>query len=185
MSDTSIAALEFKEFAKIHRYSRPIIITEKIDGTNGLVHVSASGIVTAGSRSQWITTKNDNHGFALWVKEHESELLTLGEGYHYGEWWGKGIQRGYGQNEKHWSLFNTTRWSIIKPKCCDIVPVLYDGPMNESAILDALKKLEVNGSVAAPGFKNAEGIVIFHAQGNISFKKTILHDEAPKSTVKS
>ncbi|HKT22837.1 MAG TPA: RNA ligase family protein [Nitrososphaerales archaeon] len=176
---------EFKEFAKIARYSRPIVVTEKIDGTNGLVHVAEDGTVTAGSRSTWITPEKDNHGFARWVKEHETELRTLGEGYHYGEWWGLGINRGYGMKEKHWSLFNVSRWKDTRPACCDVVPVLYEGMMSENQILLALERLEDQGSVAAPGFKPAEGVVIYHVQGNLYFKKTILHDEIPKSELKT
>ena len=34
-----VKMLEFKKFPKIARLSREIIVTEKIDGTNGVVHV--------------------------------------------------------------------------------------------------------------------------------------------------
>ena len=176
---------EFKEFSKIARYSRPITVTEKIDGTNGLVHVSEDGIVTAGSRSRWITPEQDNHGFAKWVKDHEIELRELGKGYHYGEWWGTGINRGYGLSEKRWSLFNTSKWSVVRPVCCNVVPVLYQGQMSEKAILDCLEQLNLNGSVAAKGFKPAEGVVVYHTHGNLYFKKTILNDEIPKSEIKA
>lgn len=36
---------EFHEFPKIARYSRPIIITEKIDGTNAQICISDDGKV--------------------------------------------------------------------------------------------------------------------------------------------
>ena len=36
------------------------------------------------------------------------------------------------------------------------------------------------GSVAAPGFMNPEGIVMFHIAANVCFKKTIEKDEQPK-----
>lgn len=157
------------------------MITEKIDGTNGVVHVSADGVVRAGSRSRWITPEEDNHGFARWVKEHETELKELGEGYHYGEWWGQGIQRGYGLKEKRWSLFNTSRWGATRPACCSVVPILYEGMMQQTQIEMALSELNTFGSKAAPGFKPAEGVVIYHVQGNLYFKKTILRDEEPKS----
>ena len=175
---------QFVEFQKIARYSRPIVVTEKIDGTNGLVHVDGEGVVRAGSRSQWITPENDNHGFARWVKEHEAELRELGPGYHYGEWWGQGINRGYGLKEKRWSLFNTSRWRDSRPACCSVVPVLYEGPMVEDEIMLRLAILNEEGSRAAPGFKPAEGIVIYHIQGNLYFKKTLLNDEVPKSLAK-
>jgi hypothetical protein len=56
----------------------------------------------AGSRNKWLdcSSKGDNMGFAKWVKENASSLLMLGEGRHYGEWYGKGIQRNYGLEEK-------------------------------------------------------------------------------------
>ena len=61
---------EFKEFEKISRLNREVIVTEKIDGTNGLVWVSDdSTVVRAGSRSRWITPEADNFGFARWVAE--------------------------------------------------------------------------------------------------------------------
>ncbi|HLE80817.1 MAG TPA: RNA ligase family protein, partial [Dehalococcoidia bacterium] len=100
---------DFQEFGKIYRLSRDCIITEKIDGTNAQVVVLEDGRVLAGSRNRWITPEADNFGFARWVKEHEEELRSLGPGRHYGEWWGSGIQRGYGLKEKRFSLFNVSR----------------------------------------------------------------------------
>ncbi|MCJ7726507.1 MAG: hypothetical protein MUP76_09000, partial [Acidimicrobiia bacterium] len=63
--------------------------------------VAAGGVFDAGQLhwvSRWITPEVDNYGFARWVKDHEEELRTgLGAGLHFGEWWGQGIQRRYGQ----------------------------------------------------------------------------------------
>jgi hypothetical protein len=174
---------EFREFPKIPRWSREVIISEKIDGCNGVVHVAADGVVTAGSRNRWLAPDRDNHGFAKWVKEHEVELRELGEGYHHGEWWGQRIQRGYCLTEKRWSLLNTSKWTDSRPKCCHVVPILYKGMMSENAIMGYLAQLAVNGSVAAPGFMKPEGIVIFHVQGNLFFKKTLENDEIPKSMI--
>lgn len=42
---------EFVEFPKIARLSREIIVTEKIDGTNGVIYVGDDGEVLVGSRS--------------------------------------------------------------------------------------------------------------------------------------
>jgi hypothetical protein len=79
------------------------------------------------SRSRWITPDDDNFGFAAWVEANRDELLTLGPGRHFGEWWGSGIQRGYGlpKGEKRFSLFNVSRWGESRPACCHVVPVLY------------------------------------------------------------
>lgn len=102
--------MEFKAFPKLQRLSGPAFVTEKIDGTNACVHVDAeTWVVTAQSRTRVITPgKNDNFGFAAWVQSNYYALADLlGPGYHYGEWWGQGIQRGYGLKERRFSLFNT------------------------------------------------------------------------------
>lgn len=174
--------VEFLEFPKIARLSREIIVTEKIDGTNGVIYIGEDGEVLAGSRSQWLTpTKGaDNFGFAGWVQGHMDELRALGPGRHYGEWWGSGIQRGYGlqKGEKRFSLFNVHKWSddAVRPACCHVVPVLYQGMFLTDSIECCLAELQSTGSVAAPGFRKPEGVVIFHPQGNIGFKKTIEKD---------
>jgi hypothetical protein len=144
-------------------------------------------------------------GFAQWVKINQDELRTLGKGYHYGEWWGNGIQRGYGlpKGEKRFSLFNTGRWvkkegydclsltegcflPILKekqeycPECCHVVPILYNGIFDMAQIEGQLDILKTVGSKTSPGFMNPEGIVIYHVSGNLYFKKTILNDEKGK-----
>ncbi|HEX5554023.1 MAG TPA: RNA ligase family protein [Chitinophagaceae bacterium] len=196
---------EFLQFQKIARFSRDIIITEKIDGTNAQVYITEYGDVIAGSRKRYITPSDDNHGFAVWVEGNKNELLKLGPGRNYGEWWGGPINRGYGlpKGEKYFSMFNTIRWCAygetparihkedpriekyqeILPECCRLVPVLYHGAFLTDKIEEALTDLQQKGSYAAPGFMNPEGIVIFHPAANICFKKTIKNDEIPKSFV--
>lgn len=175
----------FKEWPKIHRLNRNIIVTEKIDGTNACVIIHEDGRLACQSRSRIITPANDNHGFANWAYQHADELRTLGKGYHYGEWWGNGIQRGYGlpSGDKRFSLFNITRWKDNPelPKCCSVVPVLYCGPFDEMEIKTQLMVLRQRGSFAAP-FMNPEGIVVYHTAANISFKVTLEGDEKPKGT---
>jgi len=46
---------------------------------------------------------------------------------------------------------------------------------------DCIDNLAANGSVAAPGFYDPEGIVVFHTAANAGFKKTIKKDEVPKA----
>lgn len=175
---------EFKAFRKIAHLSREIIITEKIDGTNGIIHISDDGTeITAGSRTHWLTLEADNHGFARWVEANKSHLYELGPGYHYGEWWGSGIQRGYGLKEKRFSLFNSSVWRETRPAVCFVVPELYVGPFDMTAITEVLNLLRTKGSVVAPGFMKPEGIVIFHVAGNCLFKKTLEHDEIPKGKI--
>jgi hypothetical protein len=188
--------IEFESFKKIPRLLREIVITEKIDGTNAQIYIEElegyedpealickDGLAMyAGSRTRWITEKEDNAGFAKWVKKNADELFLLGPGHHFGEWWGQGIQRGYGLKEKRFSLFNTLRWSDdeARPKCCYVVPVLWTGLFDTEMIIYVIDRLKIHGSSAAPGFKRPEGIIIYHVAGNLYFKKTIEKDEKHK-----
>ena len=201
--NTDVAALPvaFTEFPKIARLSRECIISEKIDGTNAQIYIGEDGTFLTGSRTRWITPQEDNHGFSRWANEHREELVQLGPGRHFGEWWGQGIQRKYGLAEKRWSLFNTVRWvpfgaipqqipcgdpRIVKmqdilPPCCHLVPILARGIFQTQDCDDILADLVLHGSYAAPGFMNPEGIVCWHTAANIGFKKTIKNDDTPKS----
>src|SRR4051812_43492676 len=176
--------MEFQEFPKMGRLSRDVIISEKIDGTNAQVCITPEGVVLAGSRNRWVTPTADNFGFAAWVKAHEDELRALGEGRHYGEWWGSRIQRGYGlpSGEKRFSLFNVQRWCLASeepreiptgdprvtrrqeraPACCHVVPVLYEGLFQTMKVDHMIERLRHEGSLAAPGFMKPEGVVVYH-----------------------
>ena len=191
----------FKSFGKIARLHRDIVITEKIDGTNAQVYIAPEPfssdksyvakwydettqtimVMYAGSRTRWITPSNDNFGFAAWVQQNAEELRGLGEGRHFGEWWGGSIQRGYGEIRKHFSLFNTTRWFDYRPECCDVVPILYQGEFTMDAVEGALSTLREIGSMAAPGYMKPEGIIVYHIAANMYFKRTLEGDDAPKS----
>ena len=175
--------MDFKEFPKMARLSREVIITEKLDGTNAQIAISDDGQMIFGSRTRWITPDDDNHGFARWANENRDELMKLGPGRHFGEWWGCGIQRKYGVQDKRFSLFNVSRWEddAVRPDCCLVVPVLYRGDFTIDAAEGALAELRQHGSVAAPGFMNPEGIVLYHVAAGIGFKKTLHKDEVPKS----
>lgn len=171
----------FKAFDKIPRLNRNCIVTEKIDGTNAQVVVTDDGRVLAGSRKRYVTPDDDNFGFATWVLLHEAELRDgLGPGAHYGEWWGPGIQRGYGLKEKRFSLFNSTRWAGERPACCDVVPVLYAGLFCTRTLSKVLSELEATGSKASPGFMRPEGIVVFHCHSGHFYKATIEKDRTGK-----
>lgn len=193
---------EFKEFPKMARMSRDCIISEKIDGTNAQILITEHGDLFAGSRNRWITPVDDNYGFARWAEGNRDSLLRLGPGRHFGEWWGQGIQRGYGLKEKRLSLFNVSRWCLygeepeailsndptapvklqdVLPECVGLVPVLFRGRFTTEQAEGVLKVLGYTGSQAAPGFMNPEGIVVFHVAGNFGLKKTIKGDEVPKS----
>lgn len=175
--------VDFIPFKKIARLSREVIISEKIDGTNAQIVITEDGGFYTGSRNRLITPEDDNYGFSRWANDNKEELLKLGAGCHYGEWWGQGVQRNYRLKEKRFSLFNTARWGSHNPetpKCCHVVPVLYQGLFDTSEIEDTLLELAQNGSYAAPGFMNPEGIIIYHVAADIYFKKTIDNDDKRK-----
>lgn len=175
--------MEFVSFPSIKRISRPIVITEKIDGSNGVIAISETGEFFVGSRNRWLSETEDNFGFYKWAMNNKEELMKLGVGRHYGEWWWHGIQVGYNLKERRFSLFNTKRWKDddIRPSCCSVVPILYEGDFSEKTINDCLENLRTNGSVVSPGFMNPEGIIIYHTHANVFFKKTLKNDEAGKS----
>jgi hypothetical protein len=203
---------EFTPWPKTARLFRDIVVTEKLDGTNSAVHITAVPhdepgeitvwdghwtspvvdgtryVVTAQSRKRLITPgkTTDNYGFAAWIYDNAADLVRiLGEGLHYGEWWGRGIQRGYGLDGRRFSLFNTSR-DLPTPGVdvggvlVGLVPVLYAGTFAEAAICQALTDLGDYGSVAAPGFMNPEGICVYHSQSRNVFKVTLDNNDAGK-----
>jgi len=186
-------SITFEPFPKIGRLSRDMIVTEKLDGTNAQIIVTEDGRIGAASRSRLLVTQGadgswtwaceDNHGFGTWVMSNAPALRLLGPGRHFGEWWGGGIQRGYGLgHEKRFSLFNVRRWSDSekRPACCHAVPTLYTGEFDTGTVALVMDDLKRNGSAAAPGFMSPEGVVIFHTQSGALFKKTFERDDAGK-----
>lgn len=173
----------FIPMQKIGRLTRGCTVTEKIDGTNASIFIDENLKFFTGSRSRWITPNDDNYGFSKWAHLHKDELMQLGIGLHFGEWWGRGIQRNYGLQEKRFSLFNTNRWGDdhVRPACCSVVPILFNGTFTSEAIELALQELRINGSKAVPGWMTPEGLVVYHHATKQLFKKTLDKDEQPKS----
>lgn len=221
---------EFEAFPKIPRLNRDITVTEKIDGTNAAVIVEKldheqpydfaheDDLVTrdgavfhiqAQSRKRLIAPgkQTDNYGFAGWVRGNKEELFDLlGVGRHFGEWWGTGIQHGYGLiGQRNFSLFNPEHSArpklpvrlsppdgMTEDTCVDVVPVLYRGPFLDRDANSStgelpheaeLWGLRNTGSVAAPGFTRPEGIIVFHEASRVLFKVTLENDEKPKEVV--
>ena len=178
--------LTFEAWPKIARLNRDCVITEKIDGTNAAVIVTDDGTVGAQSRTRLITPDQDNFGFARWVYDNAEALTSaLGTGRHFGEWWGSGIQRGYGlpKGEKRFSLFNVNRYKdadLSELPSVALVPTLYVGPFTTSGVAETVERLARFGSLAAPGFDKPEGVVVFHTAAQTVFKVTVEKDEAPK-----
>jgi hypothetical protein len=196
--------LLFEPYPKTPRLEKPVVITEKIDGTNAQVHIRPEdgtydsqydsyihntiefgvdvgpSLVRAGSRNRWISINDDNYGFARWVADNAGDLIRLGPGKHFGEWWGRGIQRGYDIDTKKFSLFNVNRWTKLDPDknkwvnicppCCDVVPVISYGASITEDVPEILEWFKETGSLAAPGFMRPEGLVAFHTGSGQVYK---------------
>uniref|UniRef100_A0AAU3I9M9 RNA ligase family protein n=1 Tax=Streptomyces sp. NBC_01393 TaxID=2903851 RepID=A0AAU3I9M9_9ACTN len=217
---TVINAIAYPKFRPIPRLHRRVVLTEKIHGSNGLIEVTLVDdfndphgigvvvihngehyVVRAGSRNRWLNPDDDNFGFARFVWENAQDLVKLGAGRHYGEWFGKGINSGYGLDEKRFALFNVAKWYDPRdteinekflqtfpkaqpaPASVTVVPVIsvIDGKHLNYAVDDALNTLESEGSFIAPGFMDPEGVVVFHDAAGAYFKATLKNDEQPKS----
>lgn len=195
--------MEFVKWPKIARLHQVWEFSEKVDGTNGVLWwkgdvdgVDTSKIVArvvvdegplyllAGSRTRWLTTQDDNFGFAGWAAEHAKDLAALGPGRHFGEWFGHGIQRGYGMDHREFALFDQ-RWTadeVKLPGGVCVVPVLatVEGWMLNEAVSIALEVLKETGSVVAPGFARPEGLVVRHLVNGTRFKVLLEGDNQPK-----
>lgn len=194
----------FKKWNSTPRlFNSNMTITEKIDGSNGAIHVvpskmfgdlhseldSASyGYVTRGrdkyvvlaqSRSRILSVEEDNHGFAQWVIDRAETLVDdLGVGVHYGEFWGLKINSGYNTPHKHFSLFNADRWEYtdFTTEHLHHVPILYRGKFDTSFVKSTLLMLQSHGSFASPGFRKPEGVCVFHHASKQTFKYTLNGD---------
>jgi hypothetical protein len=174
--------MEFQAFTEIVRLNSHVTVTEKIHGTNaqivvfkytftdGYQHDPRFGI-QAGSRTRIITPEDDNYGFARWVDENKEALISaLGVGTHYGEWFGLGINAGYGLKEKRFALFNQQFAAQPLPDRVTTVPVLYEGPYTEGVVSEAMARLKSEGSRVAPGFDKPEGVVVRFSRNGAMFK---------------
>ena len=159
--------VEFRSWGKIPRMKEDkICITEKINGTNSCVVIKDEKIVAVQSRKRFITSESDNFGFAKWVNENEGSLVSMGDGYHFGEWAGEGIQKNPHKLEgKNFFLFNTKRWNIHNPntpEVCKVVPVLYDGVWTPIIVQDIMDALKERGTYVSEGVDYAEGVVVYY-----------------------
>ena len=86
--------------------------TVKVHGTNTSVTISANGDILTTGRNIVLVPGADNYGFAAWasttsVKEALVSMGLDGDVIYYGEWVGKGIQKGVAVSEleKRWIVF--------------------------------------------------------------------------------
>lgn len=206
---------EFEPWPKIPRLSRGIVVTEKIDGTNAAVVVRPIRhpsevrdydkvvdlalddgsvqmlAVYAQSRKRIITPECDNFGFARWVHENAEVLARgFGVGRHFGEWWGNGIQRGYGVTRRYFSPFNVARWrqETIEdaglPSNVVEVPIIGEWPTFDSHFVDScVELLELRGSQLRPVSDGtpAEGVIVYHTASEQTYKRLLKDDHLPKS----
>lgn len=174
-----MSSTEFRPFPKVPRLNRQMVITEKVDGTNGVIHIWDDLSILVGSRNRWLSPEKgkDNFDFARWVEERKDALIScLGPGTHYGEYFG----RNYGMLDRHFALFNTKRWSIDNTRSVPgltVVPVLYEGLFDTQVIASVLLGLQMGGSVMVPNYRAPEGIMVYHVAAGHYFKVTVEHDE--------
>jgi hypothetical protein len=161
-----------------------VIAVVNLSSQEGSETVTKQHWIGAQSRTRLVIPEDDNHGFARWVSDNAASLVgDLGPGRHFGEWWGRGINRNYGLDHRRFSLFNTEKWTARRPffhtDQLDVVPVIqpYDtGGWSESwshLALNAAGRLKDHGSFAAPGFRNPEGVCVYHPASRQVFKYTL------------
>jgi len=164
-------------------------------------------LVRAQSRKRIITPGNDNFGFAKWVWDNAEGLANLlGFGYHYGEWYGEGIQKNpLAVAGRRWALFNTWHWgrkeNLERLRMVDIpgltlVPVLHDeqrdGPADYFTIPGVIEGLKVGGS-RADGYmtlpnahkmdfhvEGPEGIIVWQRETSQRYKILLQEDDKHK-----
>ena len=166
--------VSFKKIPNIRELS--MTVTQKLHGSNAQILIEGDE-VKVGSRNRWIDIGDDNFGFANFVLSNKQDFIErLGDGRHYGEWCGPGINSGEGLTEKRLLLFNFRRWAGKPlPLQVGIVPLIYHGEVSLLKINEIMDELKRSGSYLSPGFMLPEGIVI--EIGNNLYKKTFDSEE--------
>lgn len=155
---------EFKPWAKIPRaVFGHVIITEKLDGSNACVVIEDGEIIGVQSRKRMINIgkESDNYGFAQYVYDNKETFLQLGEGRHYGEWVGLGIQGNpHCLPTKRFYLFNTLRWGDHNepPEGIYVVPELHRGEYSVQTIDTVMNNLLTTSK--EQGYK-PEGCIVY------------------------
>lgn len=173
--------IEFKSWPKTTRLFSPVVITEKLDGSNCAIVIQRRDdhkyakhapcvevyfqdeywYVAAQSRNRLLTLGSDHQYFCKWVYDNAFTLVKLlGEGHHFGEWM-----------SGNFYLFNVKRWANIAEDASKLgldtlhhVPVLYEGTYYDGVAEDACVELRANGSRVDS--RPAEGVVIYWPHDN-------------------
>lgn len=166
-----MSEVEFQPWPKIPRHSGTnVIISEKMDGTNACIIIQNGKVVGCQSRSRLITPEDDNYGFAAWVEQNADELAGLGDGRHFGEWVGSGIQKNpHNFDTKRFYLFNSGRWQDERPPCCEVVRVLYAGEIGPGTVASVMADL---ANYAADAGYKPEGVIVYYVNTRTYEKAT-------------
>lgn len=185
--------LEFKPFQSINQIGKLYMsVTQKLHGTNAQILIEGDRII-AGCRTRWLSPgkETDNFGFAQFVEDNKQELIEkLGEGRHYGEWCGPGINNGEGLPNKMLFLFNWRRHlskeeypklpitkEVIRHKVYT-VPLLYNGAVDGNVVALLMETMKLRGSFLN-SFCSPEGVVI---EINNAFYKKVFKPEETRWT---
>ena len=195
------------------------VISEKIDGTNGLIEIqnkannsnTGSMIVKFGSRNRYISFSDDNAGFANFFRHYEKKFKNMAkeiiassynedsqtdeiptENYPlriYGEWFGKGIQRGYGLDDKYFMPFSSFYAEhMIKAGIPNIMMpnIMYTGKFSLEVVDNCMNCL-TSGSFhnLITNYDNPEGIVIYFPKYNFRLKQTFEGSKWERNITKS
>ena len=100
-------------------------------------------------------------------------------GRHFGEWYGRGIQRGHGLQDRRFALFNRTDG----PRSARRAAASFQSSQRERWALTLCRNASkrcVRRKSRRPGFTRPEGIVIYHHASGGMFKVLLENDELPK-----
>lgn len=180
-------SVEFQSWPKIPRaVLGDCVMTMKMDGTNACVIIEEGKVVGIQSRKRMINVgkDSDNYGFASYVVQNMDKFLELGEGKHYGEWAGLGIQKNpHNLENKQFFLFDTRRWGPHNkpPEGINVVEVLYQGEYTRSTVDDVMYNLRTRAH--NEGWV-AEGIVVYFPKLQAMEKHTFEYSKGKWTEVK-
>lgn len=175
--------IKFKEIENIRKFN--VTVTQKLHGTNASIFIFRNEETNeldlrTGKRTSFCTPELDNAGFANFVYANKAEIIDkLGEGSHYGEWVGPGVNSSEGLvGEKRFVLFDVLKFQDKQlPNRVDVVPLLYSGRYSDEKIIEIMDNLKTNGSKYVKGFMRPEGVVIHILGTNIRFKNVFSAEE--------